>query len=117
MTIIDANVLLNAVNRAAVVHQRARGWLDAALAGPETVGFPWVSILAFLRISTHQRALSKPLSVLDARARLEDWLAQPVAVLVEPGPGHLPRVMDLLAEVGTAGNVTNDAHIAALAIE
>jgi toxin-antitoxin system PIN domain toxin len=117
MTIVDGSVLLNAVNSAGDLHQRARDWLETALAGTETVGFPWVTILAFLRIATNARVLPEPLRVADARERLQEWLAVPVATIVEPGPGHLQRLTDLLDEAGTAGNLVTDAHIAAIAMD
>jgi hypothetical protein len=45
------------------------------------------------------------------------WLDQPTATVIHPGPGHVPILRDLLSAVGTAGNLTMDAHLAALAIE
>lgn len=39
MRIVDANVLLYAVNEDAPHHDVARRWLDDALRGPEGVGF------------------------------------------------------------------------------
>jgi toxin-antitoxin system PIN domain toxin len=117
MTIVDASVLLNAVNNASLQNERARTWLESTFAGTETVGFTWVAILAFLRVTTHRRVFTRPLSVEVARAQLESWLAQPTATLVEPGPQHLGRVTDLLEAVGTAGNLTSDAHLAAIAME
>ena len=36
---------------------------------------------------------------------------------VEPGPNHWPLLRDLLRTAGTLGNLTSDAHLAALAIE
>jgi predicted nucleic acid-binding protein len=36
---------------------------------------------------------------------------------VHPTDRHLPVLRDLLLPLGTAGNLTSDAHLAALAIE
>lgn len=117
MRVVDANVLLYAVNEASEQHGRARGWLDAALSGPETVGFTWVVLLAFLRLSTHRGVFPRPLGVSEATAVVRDWIGRPSAVLVEPTSRHLDVLAGLLAETGTAANLVNDAHLAALAVE
>ncbi|MDA3939670.1 MAG: PIN domain-containing protein [Spirochaetia bacterium] len=36
---------------------------------------------------------------------------------MDPGEGHWDLVEKLLTEAGTAGNLTTDAHLAALAIQ
>ncbi len=117
MDVVDANVLLYAVNRATPRHDQARTWLDGVLTGAETVGFSWAVLLAFLRLATHPAVFPKPLSLDDAVAVLRAWLAAPSAVVLEPGPRYLDILAGLLAETGTAGNLVGDAHLAALAIE
>lgn len=91
MKVVDANVLLYAVNQSAEHHDEAVGWLDTALSGRSTVGFSWVSVLA--------------------------WLAQPTSVLLEPTAQHLDVLHGLLNPLGSGGNLASDAHLAALAIE
>lgn len=117
MQLVDANVLLYAVNRASLQHRPARQWLDAALSGSETVGFAWIVLLAFVRLSTHPAVFPNPLSAADAVDVVRAWLAQPAAVVVEPTARHLEVIGPILSAVGTAGNLVNDAHLAALAIE
>jgi uncharacterized protein len=117
MKVVDANVLLYAVNSDSEQHTAARTWLDAALAGHETVGFAWAVVLAFIRLSTHPAVFPRPLSPEDAVSTLEAWLAQPAAVVVDPTARHLGVVAGLLAEAGTAGNLVADAHLAATALE
>jgi toxin-antitoxin system PIN domain toxin len=115
--IVDANVLLYAVNSDAAHHEQARAWLDGALVGAETVGFAWVVLLAFWRIATNSSVFAHPLTTDTARAVIEAWLDQAAAVIVEPTPRHLPLLRGLLDEVGTAANLVNDAHLAAIALE
>lgn len=117
MRLVDANVLLYAVNEASPRHKDARTWLDSALAGQETVGFAWAVLLAFLRLATHAAVFPRPLSLADATGILRSWLGQPSAVVIEPTPRHLDVMGGLLAETGTAGNLVSDAHLAALAAE
>jgi toxin-antitoxin system PIN domain toxin len=117
MYLVDANVLLYAVNSASPQHARARGWLDGALAGDEGVGFSWTVLLAFLRLSTSRAIFDRPLTLDQAVAVIGTWLGSPNAITVEPGPRHLQSMAALLAAAGTAGNLVSDAHLAALAID
>ncbi|MGI8759206.1 MAG: type II toxin-antitoxin system VapC family toxin [Acidimicrobiales bacterium] len=117
MNLVDANVLLYAVNEADPKHDESRSWLDAALGDREAVGFAWIVVLAFLRLSTKVSLFPGPLPVRDALARVQAWTDQPPSVIVEPTPRHLGLVAGLLAETGAGGNLVSDAHLAALALE
>lgn len=117
MLLVDANVLLHAVNIDAGEHAAAREWLEARLAGNEPVGFAWVVLLAFLRVGTRAGILPSPMSVGEAFDHVEQWLAQPAAVVVGPSPRHAGLLRGLLEPLGTAGNLASDAHLAALALE
>jgi uncharacterized protein len=117
VTIVDANVLLYAVNRSAPNRRQAQAWLEAALGGHETVAFTWIVMLAFLRLSTHEGVFPQPLTLDTAVATLRGWLSQPSAVVLEPSSRHIDVLAGLLAQTGTAANLVNDAHLAAIAIE
>jgi uncharacterized protein len=115
--IVDANVLIYAVNGSAEHHHSAQQWLDDALNGREPVAFSWTVLLAFIRITTHPAIFASPLSAQEAVAVVRAWLAEPLSVIVEPTPRHVDVLAGLLAEAGTAANLVNDAHLAALALE
>lgn len=117
MKVVDANVLLYAVNSADARHDEARQWLDGALSRGETVGFSWIGLLAFLRLSTHPAVFPRPLDVDGAIERVRAWLAQPSAVVVDATARHLDVLGGLLGTVGAGGNLVSDAHLAALAVE
>jgi len=117
VVLVDANVLVYAVNERARDHEIARAWLAAALGGGEGVGFAWFALIAFLRVITHPAALARPLAIERAGELLEVWLEAPPAVVVEPTRRHLALLRGLLERAGTGGNLTNDAHLAALALE
>lgn len=117
MKIVDANVLLYAVNTAAEHHEAALNWLDRALSGAEAVGFGWVPLLAFVRLSTKEGLFPSPLQPEDAMSRVADWIAASSAVVVNPTPRHADVLAGMLARVGAGGNLVNDAHLAALAVE
>lgn len=117
MHLVDANVLLYAVNPASAHHTVARRWLDRSLSESEPVGFAWTVLLAFLRLATSASVFPRPLATADAVSTVRDWLSQPTALVVEPTVRHLDVLAGLLAESGTAGNLVADAHLAALAVE
>lgn len=117
MVIVDANVLLYAVDSASVAHERSRSWLDDSLAGTEAVGLAWIALLAFLRIGTSASIVSTPMTADEASSQVETWLAAPAAVVAQPTPRHVNLLRGLLHDTGTAGNLTTDAHLAALALE
>lgn len=117
MKLVDANVLLYAVNTDAPHHDRSRRWLDTALSGGDTVAFAWIALLAFVRLSTKEGLFPAPLSVDQAMDRVDAWLGAAPAMVVEPTVSHPRLVRDLLGALGAGGNLVNDAHLAALSIE
>ncbi len=117
MILVDANVLVYAVDSDSHHHHAARRWLEAALSGSAPVGFAWVVLLAFLRLTTRPGILRKPLPPERAMAFVDEWLAQPNTRAVGPGEGHWAVLRALLKSAGTAGNLTSDAHLAAMALE
>ena len=117
MKLVDLNLLLYAVNRDAEPHERARRWWEASLSEEEPVGLAWAVLLGFLRISTSGRVMPKPLRPDLAMAIVGEWLAQPPVRIVQPTASHWDLLKQLLQPLGTAGNLTTDAHLAALALE
>jgi len=101
--ILDANLLLYAVNEDAPLHGKARPWLEEALSGTEAVGFEWTVVLAFLRLSTRSAVFPNPLRLDQAFLLIDSWLAQPCAILVQPTERHADHLRELLAPLGDRG--------------
>ena len=116
MKIVDVNVLLYAVNEDTEAHVRVRPWWERALAGDESVGLAWVVLAGFLRIATNPRVFPQPMTVAQALGEVNRWLNADVATTVTEKPGHWPILRELLSRTGAAGNLTTDAHLAALAM-
>jgi toxin-antitoxin system PIN domain toxin len=115
--VVDLNLLIYAVNVDAPHHQRARAWWQEALSGKETVGLAWTVVLGFVRLATRPGLFPQPLTAAQALDLVEGWLGRPTVVLLQPGERHWRWLRGLLEAMGTAGNLTTDAHLAALAIE
>jgi len=113
----DVNLLVYAVDETSSFHEAANTWLDTALSSTDPVGFCYPTMLGFVRLATNRRIFANPLGLDDATGYVDGWLQQPNATVLVPTPGHWPLVKDILISSGTAGNLTTDAHIAALAVE
>ncbi|OFZ86306.1 MAG: hypothetical protein A2W21_14540 [Betaproteobacteria bacterium RBG_16_66_20] len=116
MKILDVNLLLYAVNSDSPRHDAARVWLEKALNSEETIGLPWAVILGFLRIATNSRAFASALKAPAALETVDEWLTLENVRLVREKDDHWETLRTLIASAGTAGNLTTDAHLAALAI-
>lgn len=117
MKLPDTNVLVHAANRKAPEHESAFAWLRDSYAAPGGIALTWVALLGFVRVSTRHGILPQPLSVRDALRTMNFWLEHPHAKVVHPTDRHASVIGSLLLSAGAAGNLTTDAHLAALAIE
>jgi toxin-antitoxin system PIN domain toxin len=88
MILIDADLLLFAYNTRAAEHGASRRWLESTLSGQTLVRFAWVTIWAFLRISTNPRVFGNPLSMRAAEDIVSSWREQPVVGMLEPEERH-----------------------------
>jgi hypothetical protein len=113
----DLNLVIFAHNADAPDHAAARAWWEGLLNGTEPVAIPWAVALGFVRLMTHRAVLVHPIVPAAALSHVRAWFAQPVVEHLEPGPQHLDLLDRMLTAAGTAGNLTTDAHLAALAIE
>jgi uncharacterized protein len=117
MIIPDINLLVYAYNRADPQHEMARRWWETTLNNTDPVGLPWIVSSGFIRLMTHPRVLRMPLEVAEAISHVRAWLDQPCVVVLEPGKLFADRFLGFLHDLGTAGNLTTDAYLAALALE
>ncbi len=115
--LVDANILLYAVDEDSSFHAAAREWLEAALNGPRRVGIPWASLTAFVRVATHPRASRNPLSPAEAWQCVDEWLDAPATWVPAPGRGHREILGRLVRDLDLRGNLVSDAALAALCIE
>jgi toxin-antitoxin system PIN domain toxin len=113
----DINLLLYTCDSDSPFHTKAAAWWQKCLSGPEPVGLIPVVIFGFVRIATHGRVFQQPMTPVEAGGHIRSWLAQPCSQLLEPRAEHVGQVLQLLEEIGSAGNLVTDAQIAAFAIE
>jgi toxin-antitoxin system PIN domain toxin len=115
--LLDANLLIYAANPSSADHAGSRAWLDDRLNGTARVGFPWPSLLAFIRIATNPAIVRNPVSPAVAWRQCKTWLACDVAWIPLPGDRHAEILESLLEHRFVTTRLVPDAHLAALAIE
>ncbi len=115
MIIPDVNMLVYAYDSSSVHHEAAAEWWKRCMTGNDEIGLVPVVLFGFVRICTNSRIFQSPLTVVEATGRVESWLARPQVRIIEPSNQHVEDVLALLRKTGTAGNLTTDAQIAALA--
>lgn len=117
MILPDVSILVHAYNHQSRQNRVVRAWWEETLTLPRPVGLPWVTILGFVRITTRRGLSKNPLSPTDAINLVRSWLNVPGVQILTPGEMHAEIFFRLIEHVGTAGDLTTDAHLAALAIE
>jgi len=113
----DLNLLVHAYNADSPRHAASRAWWEEKLNGTAPVGLAWSVMLGFIRLTTSRHIVSHPWTATDACEAVRSWIARPYVTIVHPGDRHAEILFGLLKALGTAGNLTTAAHLAALAIE
>ena len=117
MKLIDVDVLLYAYDREASQHGVCSAWLEAAFNSEELVALPWLTLLAFLRITTNSKAYRRPLKNVEACEIVGGWIARPNVRLIEAGERFWEVLKAQMVEAQVSGPMVSDAALAALAIE
>ncbi len=117
MILVDANILVYSHVESFAQHDTAKDWLDEQINGATSVGMPWESLLAFLRLVTNARVFERPESMAQAWQQVRDWLACDSVWIPQPTERHVAVLNELLSQPGVHANLVPDAHLAALAIE
>jgi uncharacterized protein len=115
--LVDANVLLYSIDTTSRFHEQADRWVTDALNGSRRVGIPWMSVAAFLRISTNPRASRNPLTPAEAWEHVDGWLDAPATWIPEPGRGHRAILRELIVRLDLRAGLVPDAVLAAISIE
>lgn len=116
MKLVDVNVLVYAINLESPHHALVRAWWEETLRSGEKVALTWTTVSGFIRVTTQSHAVNNPLAVDEALKFVDDWLEHPNVQIALPREDHLRIFSMLLKELGRGGNLTTDAHLAAIAI-
>ena len=111
---LDANILLYASDESSPKHPRARNFLTECAAGSEIMYFAWLTLSAYLRVSTHPRIFAQPLAPDIAMANIEALLALPHVRVLSEEDGFWNHFRHTTQSMPVRGNLVPDAHLVAL---
>jgi len=111
---VDVNVLLYASDTTSPRHAAALRFLEGRAADPDLFCLAWSTLISYVRISTHPRIFSRPLSPDEALGNVENLLSLPRARVLSEADGFLPAYREVTAQFPVRGNLVPDAHLAAL---
>ena len=111
---VDANVLLYASDRSSRRHASALRFLEGRAADPDLFCLAWITLMAYLRISTHPRVFAEPLSPTEALGNVEALLRLPRVRVLSEADGFLETYRDVTDGIAVRGNLVPDAHLATL---
>jgi hypothetical protein len=114
---LDVNVLLYASDRASERHAKARSFLESCAASPEIICLAWPTLMSYLRIATHPRIFSTPLSPAEALGNAATLLALRQVRAVSEMEGFIEAYKSVAGEMPVRGNLVPDAHIAAILLQ
>lgn len=117
MILIDANILLHAYDEFAPDHNVCRVWLEREFSGVDQIALPWVTLWAFIRISTNRKITRTPIDPQVAFDLTKQWLSIPGVVVLQPGPRHGEILERLAIKHQVAGPLLTEAVLAAIAME
>lgn len=117
MVIPDVNLLIYAVNKQSVHHERAWEWINSLFRSNRIIGLPMIVLWGYVRIATSAAVMNDPLTTDEAIGHVRRWIGQSGVVAADPGPRHWDILQDLLAGSRLSGSRASDAVLAAIAIE
>ncbi len=110
----DVNVLLYASDTSSPVHGAAGRFLEEAAAGGDLLCLGWLTVMSYLRISTHPRIFAAPLTPALALSNIEALAGRPHVRMLAEEEGFLEVYQDVAGAFPVRGNLVPDAHLAAL---
>ncbi len=111
---IDVNVLLYASDRASDRHEAARRFLESCASRPEVLFLTWPTLMSYLRIATHPRVFSAPLTPDEALGNVVQLLSLPHVRTVSELDGFINAYTHVSGGMAVRGNLVPDAHVAAV---
>lgn len=114
---VDVNVLLYASDQASPRYDRALQFLQSRASDPELFCISWPTMMAYIRISTHPRIFSQPLSPEEALKNVESLIGLPRVRVLSEDEGFLAIYRQVTGKFPVRGNLVPDAHLAALLLQ
>lgn len=115
MFVVDTNLLVYGANTRSPFHHKANELLAAWRRHSGAWFLTWGICYEFLRVSSHARVFSSPLSAREGWSFLENLLAAPGLTMLTPTERHAAVLSQTLQEnPHLSGSLMHDTHTAVL---
>ena len=111
---VDVNVLLYASDQASPFEPRARALLSEWAVTGDLFCVAWVTVMSYLRLSTHPAIFERPLAPDEAMRNIEALCRLPHVRLLAEEDGFWRVYREVAGALPVRGNLVPDAHLAAL---
>jgi uncharacterized protein len=111
---LDVNVLLYASDQSSERHLSARSFVESCAARPEILCLTWLTLMSYLRIATHPRIFSNPLSPDEALGNVRALIGLPHVRAISELDGFMDAYRHVTGGTPVRGNLVPDAHVAAI---
>lgn len=111
---LDVNLLLYASDRSSPFHEAASTFLQQCVTETELCYLAWPTLMSYLRIATHPRIFTNPLSPAEAFGNIQTLVSFPQVRTLSEGEDFLDVYRDITSAIPVRGNLVPDAHLAAL---
>jgi toxin-antitoxin system PIN domain toxin len=114
---IDVNLLLYGSDTSSHFHSRARAFLEACAGNDEPLYLCYPTLMGYVRMSTHPRIFTNPLTPGEAFANVETLATLPQVRLVSEREGFLDVYKEVTNEVVVRANLVPDAHLLSILMQ
>lgn len=111
---VDVNLLLYASDRTSPHFEASQEFLRQRLMGSEIFYLAWPTAMAYLRMSTHSRIFSNPLTPDEALKNMRQLVAHPRVRTLSERADFLATYAEVTSALPVRGNLVPDAHLATL---
>jgi toxin-antitoxin system PIN domain toxin len=111
---VDVNLLLYGSDRSSPHFEVAQEFLRRKLEEGDLLYLGWPTVMAYLRMSTHPRIFTAPLTPEEALGNLRNLISHPRVRTLSERPGFLTAYTEATASFPVRANLVPDAHLAVI---
>ncbi len=113
---VDVNILLYASDARSPMNPKATAFLARCAANREVFCLAWVTLMSYLRMSTHPAIFERPLTHDEALHNVGALLNLPHCRVIGEEDGFWDNYRKVTADIPTRGNLVADAQLASILV-
>lgn len=111
---IDVNILLYGSDESSSRHNKARTFLESCARHDEPLYLCYLTLMSYMRMSTHSRIFTNPLTPAEALQNVERLASLPQVRLISERDGYLEVYREVTKNTSVRANLVPDAHLASI---